>query len=158
VLTSDLAKLVRFRHCNLLIHDPSWFDRQRSVQALLLAPRSSQMTIDSYVSSADRDDRSVVLPDDVAVRLHALLLSQRNDAAAQLEGLATTQDPALIDEHAEISATVAGETLRDVEYALSRVDAGTYGSCEACGAAIPVERLEAIPHATACINCAEAVA
>jgi DnaK suppressor protein len=30
---------------------------------------------------------------------------------------------------------------------------GTYGTCANCGKKIPVARLEALPHATLCIEC-----
>jgi RNA polymerase-binding protein DksA len=43
--------------------------------------------------------------------------------------------------------------LGDVEHALRRMDAGTYGVCENCGREISVERLEAIPFARLCIEC-----
>ena len=39
------------------------------------------------------------------------------------------------------------------EHALARLDGGTYGDCETCGVAIPVERLEIFPAATACVRC-----
>ncbi len=41
---------------------------------------------------------------------------------------------------------VEGE-LRDVEEALARLEAGTYGRCEVCDKPIPDERLEANPTA-----------
>jgi len=47
--------------------------------------------------------------------------------------------------------------LRDVERALAKIDAGTYGTCERCGAAIGTERLEAIPWALLCIDCKKQV-
>jgi RNA polymerase-binding transcription factor len=37
--------------------------------------------------------------------------------------------------------------------ALTRLDEGTYGTCESCGGAIAPERLEARPEATLCIAC-----
>jgi RNA polymerase-binding transcription factor DksA len=40
--------------------------------------------------------------------------------------------------------------LADVEYALRRLDEGTYGTCEACGKPIDKDRLEAIPAARLC--------
>lgn len=43
--------------------------------------------------------------------------------------------------------------LRDVERALAKMDAGTYGTCERCGNAISRERLEALPWAVLCIEC-----
>lgn len=39
------------------------------------------------------------------------------------------------------------------EHALARLADGTYGWCEGCSAAIPVERLEIFPSATTCVAC-----
>jgi RNA polymerase-binding transcription factor DksA len=89
-------------------------------------------------------------------RLHALLLASRDEEAARLAQLRFEQDPAAVDEHTEISAALTGETLDDIEHALSRLDAGTYGTCERCRQEIPCERLEAIPHASTCVACAVA--
>jgi len=44
------------------------------------------------------------------------------------------------------------ETIRQ---AMARCKEGRYGVCEQCGAAIDPERLEALPLATKCINCAK---
>lgn len=43
--------------------------------------------------------------------------------------------------------------LHDVERALAKMDAGTYGTCERCGRPIAPERLEALPWAMLCIDC-----
>jgi len=48
----------------------------------------------------------------------------------------------------------AGE-LNQVNEALARLDAGEYGSCKSCGNSIGEVRLEALPYATLCIDCAE---
>ena len=45
-------------------------------------------------------------------------------------------------------------TLDKIEAALERVEDGTYGHCEECGAKIPKTRLNAIPYATMCVKCA----
>ena len=71
---------------------------------------------------------------------------------SQLRG-ATDVDSLLELELAETGLARAGETLADIRHALSRLDAGTYGSCEACGLAMPFERLEAIPSARLCVAC-----
>ncbi len=42
--------------------------------------------------------------------------------------------------------------LADVEYALKRLDDGTYGTCEVDGKPIPEERLEAMPAARLCLE------
>jgi len=43
--------------------------------------------------------------------------------------------------------------LADIEAALKRIEEGTYGICTNCGKPIAVERLEALPWATLCIDC-----
>ncbi len=48
------------------------------------------------------------------------------------------------------------ETLHDVDDALEKFDAGTYGTCETCGEQIAEARLEAMPSARQCITCASA--
>lgn len=44
--------------------------------------------------------------------------------------------------------------LGEVQRAITRVEQGTYGWCEGCGASIPEERLIAVPAAALCIGCA----
>ena len=53
-----------------------------------------------------------------------------------------------------------GEATRSelgmISNALARIESGDYGACSDCGAAIKVERLEALPFAELCVGCAEA--
>ena len=56
----------------------------------------------------------------------------------------------------EALANTLVETLTEIDHALEKFDAGTYGVCEVCGAEIPEARLEAKPAARHCINCASA--
>ncbi len=71
------------------------------------------------------------------------------------------------DEHDPEGATIAFERqqvaalldqtrrrLADVEAALERRAAGSYGLCETCGRPIAPERLAARPAARTCIDCA----
>jgi len=44
--------------------------------------------------------------------------------------------------------------LGEIDAALERIDAGTYGVCTNCGRQIGEDRLEALPWATLCIDCA----
>lgn len=46
--------------------------------------------------------------------------------------------------------------LEEVTAALQRMDAGAFGQCVTCGKKISKARLEALPHARECINCANA--
>ena len=46
------------------------------------------------------------------------------------------------------------ETLGHIEAALERIEDGTFGKCEECGAPIPKARLSVIPYATFGVKCA----
>jgi DnaK suppressor protein len=88
--------------------------------------------------------------------------------SAQLEEIfESSQFVATDDEHDPDGSTVAFERskvsamllhsrsrLAEVDRALERVEAGTYGLCETCGRPIPVERLLARPVARHCVGCA----
>lgn len=43
--------------------------------------------------------------------------------------------------------------LTQMERAIDRIDAGTYGRCESCGRPIAKARLQAFPSATLCVSC-----
>jgi DnaK suppressor protein len=45
------------------------------------------------------------------------------------------------------------ESLNEVEHALQKYEAGTYGLCDSCGQPIEQARLEAIPQASLCLSC-----
>jgi RNA polymerase-binding transcription factor DksA len=81
--------------------------------------------------------------------------------------VAASLDTNADDEHDPEGATIAFERsqigalvrqvrhhLAEVDAAIGRVEAGTYGVCEVCGEAIGEARLEALPAARTCIRCA----
>jgi DnaK suppressor protein len=45
--------------------------------------------------------------------------------------------------------------LSEVEKALKKIDEGSYGQCERCGADIPLARLKVMPFASLCVSCKE---
>jgi len=108
------------------------------------------------------------LTDPAASRLAAL----REETVASLAELGLRIDAVTIaradantdDEHDPEGATIAFERsqadalraaararLADIDAALERVAAGTYGRCVVCGAPIPDARLQARPFAATCI-------
>ncbi len=81
--------------------------------------------------------------------------------------VAASLDTNADDEHDPEGATIAfersqiGALVRQVSHhvaelddALARVAAGTYGVCERCGTSIGDARLDALPAARTCIGCA----
>ena len=73
------------------------------------------------------------------------------------EGIDETEHAeADIQEHIEVALIqLKGETLRRVQEALVRLDAGEYGYCAECGGEIAERRLRALPFAVRCTACEE---
>jgi RNA polymerase-binding transcription factor DksA len=57
-----------------------------------------------------------------------------------------------IETHAGLIAR-AEEKLKYLDEAISRLEAGTYGTCVGCHQSIPIERLIAVPFALYCLSC-----
>ena len=84
--------------------------------------------------------RSGAIEDDLRGALEA-------DSQEQAVNLADDEALAGVDE-------VLLEEIREIRHALLRVENGTYGQCVSCGGVIQPQRLEALPYATRCIDCA----
>jgi RNA polymerase-binding protein DksA len=93
---------------------------------------------------------------------------QARDLAAEAEALAAEREPGdtQFDEESGEGDTLnvererdlalsasATQAVEDIDRAISRMDAGTFGVCERCGKKIAVARLEALPFAALCIEC-----
>lgn len=50
-------------------------------------------------------------------------------------------------------ASASEDELEQIQIALTKIDKGTYGLCEACEAPISPSRLRILPYATACVTC-----
>jgi RNA polymerase-binding transcription factor DksA len=46
----------------------------------------------------------------------------------------------------------AHNVVAEIDEALLRIEAGLYGTCAACGASIPEDRLDAVPYAILCLD------
>lgn len=100
--------------------------------------------------------------------LRALLEDERAQLTNQLTELGVGGNGSLAFDHnfadssqvtaeraeVEALATSLQDSLREVDEALAKVEAGTYGRCEECRGEIAVARLEAKPAARFCIECA----
>lgn len=71
------------------------------------------------------------------------------DADSSEQAVDLADDEAL----AGVDGVIRQEIL-DIRTALLRIENGSYGTCVACGGSIGGARLEALPTATRCINCA----
>lgn len=103
---------------------------------------------------------------DLLVSARRELEASRTELLARNEELdVTSSDPLAYDDNFADSAQVAAELgenhailaantekLDDIERALAKIDAGTYGTCDECGEPIGAARLEAMPASRYCIN------
>ncbi|WP_322993610.1 TraR/DksA family transcriptional regulator [Limnohabitans sp.] len=82
-------------------------------------------------------------------------LVSRADMAAEHDVRSFDDRAQAISERNDEFAMNEHETaeLGDIESALERIDAGTYGQCTDCGVTIPPARLNAYPTAKRCIDC-----
>lgn len=104
----------------------------------------------------------------------ALLAAEREEAVRRLAGLtgqfdevvAASRDTNADDEHDPEGATIAfersqvaalvgqvRERLVEIDAALDRLAAGTFGTCEVCGRPIAAARLGVRPTARTCVGC-----
>lgn len=58
------------------------------------------------------------------------------------------------DEPLQVIGAVARAELAQIEAVLARLDAGTYDTCAICGEPIDATRLEIVPYARMCTDCA----
>ena len=85
---------------------------------------------------------------------------RRGFRVEQLRNLATPHHPGAPTESGEAHAAVtlalrsaATVALADIEEALDRIRDNRYGVCQACGTAIPLPRLQALPMVRWCGSC-----
>ncbi|MBE9537491.1 MAG: TraR/DksA family transcriptional regulator [Proteobacteria bacterium] len=61
-------------------------------------------------------------------------------------------------ENDEVVDAIGNETalsIRAIQAALDRIEAGSYGVCVSCGKDIGKARLKVVPEATRCVDCTE---
>ena len=95
-------------------------------------------------------------------------LRQAESLRAEAEQLAEEMEPGdtQFDEESGEGGTLNVERERDlallaqaraaveeIDRALAKIEAGSYGTCEQCGQPIPKARLKALPYATLCVAC-----
>jgi DnaK suppressor protein len=76
--------------------------------------------------------------------------------AAQVEG--SFADHAVVHANDAVLEAIresAQNELQQIDHALRRIDEGRYERCETCGKPIGRERLEAVPYASTCMDCAD---
>jgi DnaK suppressor protein len=55
------------------------------------------------------------------------------------------------------AARSIADSIADIDRAIAKIDDGSYGICDVCGRDIGAARLEALPAASRCVDCARRV-
>lgn len=103
------------------------------------------------------------------LRLHKTLVGRRDELRERLggghfldvnarmgESLGDAADMAFETGSDEVNSQLAqleSRELSQIEQAIHKLKQGTYGVCEGCLRKIPVQRLNALPFSTMCIEC-----
>ena len=107
--------------------------------------------------------------DDFVIKEQKKLQEERVQVAEELENLRELmqaevdvepdEGDAEIFEREKNAALIAvlERKLGDIDAALRSIEKGQYGTCERCGQAIELERLEVKPDATLCLKCQQEV-
>ena len=146
---------------------------ERGGTAKALARRAGAAAPTGGAAKAPRARRKVT--DKFLLEQQGLLLAERATYLEQAEvlkaeadSLAQEMEPGDVqfDEESGEGGTVtvdrerdlalsaqARAAVEDIDHALAKIDAGTYGLCEGCGQPIPRARLKALPQARMCVTC-----
>src|SRR5690606_39041962 len=121
----------------------------------LMARKLAQSTLDKFRKRLEGErDRLTKLIEEAA---QALELARQAEASAE-----RSPDPGnaeagsmKFEYEKELSMQQNSiDLLHKVEHALERIESGEYGECESCRKEIPMARLEALPYAVFCVDCA----
>ena len=111
-------------------------------------------------------NRDLTLQREKLLALRATLqgdMNQMEDNALNKDHATTTSMPNHMAElgsgnfDQEFTLSLLGnekDALNQIEAAIERIEDGNYGRCEACNVQIPKARLDAIPYASLCMQCA----
>jgi DnaK suppressor protein len=88
--------------------------------------------------------------------IHEKLRSLRESLPAEAADVRDVEEQSVDDFVSEVDFALMqmkSETLRQIDEALRRLEAGGYGECAECGTEIAPARLKALPFARRCLEC-----
>jgi DnaK suppressor protein len=143
---------------------------QKSSEKRAPAKAASRSTSKRGGDSRAKDPKAAFLAEQRALLLEerANYLRQAQELKAQADSLALEHEPGDVqfDEEGgeggtsnvdrELDLVLSAQALSaiaEIDRALGKIDAGSYGRCEQCGNEIVAARLQALPHAALCVTC-----
>jgi RNA polymerase-binding protein DksA len=86
-------------------------------------------------------------------RFDETLKERTGDLSSHSYHMADQGTDAMEREMAAMISSKSGRLVYHIDKALERIEKGEYGKCFNCGKQISIPRLEAVPHASFCIDC-----
>ena len=87
------------------------------------------------------------------------LMTEREQGDTQFDEESGEGDTLSVERERDLALSAsARQSVDEIERALARMDRGDYGLCERCNKKIAPARLEALPQAALCIECASRLA
>jgi RNA polymerase-binding transcription factor DksA len=87
------------------------------------------------------------------------LMTEREQGDTQFDEESGEGDTLSVERERDLALSAsARQSVDEIERALARMDRGDYGLCERCHKKIALARLEALPQAALCIECASRLA
>jgi RNA polymerase-binding protein DksA len=117
---------------------------------------SAQIDTDRFRARLEEERRNVI---DAISYLHKENAGSLDDETGDLVSGSADNHPAdtatgTVDREIDYTLEENEErVLAAIDAALKRIEDGTFGTCRSCHQEIAIERLEALPYTTQCIDC-----
>jgi RNA polymerase-binding transcription factor DksA len=86
-----------------------------------------------------------------------LLMADREPGDVQFDEESGEGDTLAVERERDLALSAqASAAVEEIDTAVAKISAGTYGVCDICNGIIPKERLRALPHAALCVQCKSA--
>lgn len=120
-----------------------------------MARKLAKSTVNRFKKKLDGErDRLQAVIDEIELEREEVRISETSSERSPDPNTAEGGSLAFELEKELSVAQNAEDLLAKVDHARDQIRRGKYGICEVCGAAIPIERLEALPYTTTCVECA----
>jgi DnaK suppressor protein len=122
------------------------------------APAKKAAPLDKFTEAQQKllhDEREVYARQAVTLRAEADQLAlDRDPGDVQFDEESGQGDSMNVERERDLALSAqALASIEEIDKALDKIVAGTYGVCEKCNENIPKERLKALPAAALCVTC-----
>jgi RNA polymerase-binding protein DksA len=130
----------------------------READATELDPADAEKSGKTYKAAVDEEWQSK-MRDALVNQRHQLLAvvqttqAQMAEKTGDLPDLSDRASEGFEDDLAVGLMAIEAAQLEDIDFAISRIDDGSYGLCADCGKPVPRKRLEVLPFARRCLAC-----